>query len=380
MKSLIISFLITAIFSIALLYADEVTERQNQLEAIKAELESKRAQFDSLGQMEKDAASRLREIEQQAALSGQLLLKLNRESERLKQSLSSQKVKLQSTEALREERQTLLKRRLRQMYKMGEVPSWIEILAASDPSAALASYRNIKTLLEYDRRLLESYKKLSSTIETGVKTYQGDLNSLSGLQSDQQNELERRQKTMLARKKLVDRVKKDRNEIEKSISRLEDDAREVSGIIENLRAQSTIPEDTLAFPGLANSKGNLIWPAQGKIMRPYGLLKDSRGIELSNPGIDIQAKSGADVLAAAGGEVIYISWLRGYGQFIIVNHGRGYYTLYANLSDILVETGDKVRAGELIALVGDSGSLEGPKLHFEVRYKKEQLDPTEWLR
>ena len=380
MKSLIIGLFAATVLSIGLLFADEVKDRQKQLDAIKAELESKRAKSDSLGQMEKSAAARLREIEQQTALSNQLLLKLNRESARMKESLSSQRVKLQSTEALREERQTLLKRRLREMYKMGDVPSWIEILASSDPSAALAAYRNIKTLLEYDRRLLESYQQLTATIETGVKKYQGDLNTLSGLQEDQQKELEQRQKTMQVRKKLVDKVKKDRNEIEKSISRLEDDAREVAGIIENLQAQSAATEDTLAFPGLANSKGNLVWPTQGKIIRPFGLLKDSRGIQLSNPGIDIQAKNGADVLAAAGGEVIYTSWLRGYGQFIIVNHGRGYYTLYANLSDILVETGDKVKAGELIALVGDSGSLEGPKLHFEIRYKKEQLDPSDWLR
>jgi septal ring factor EnvC (AmiA/AmiB activator) len=78
--------------------------------------------------------------------------------------------------------------------------------------------------------------------------------------------------------------------------------------------------------------------------------------------------------------VAHIDWLRGYGQFIIVDHGRGYYTLYANLSDVLVETGEKVGGGELIGLVGDSGSLEGAKLHFEVRRERDQLNPAEWLR
>ena len=360
--------------------ADETKDRRAQLDGIKAELEIKRAQFDSLGHMEKNVSAKLRDIEQQAALSGQLLFKINKEMNRVKKSLSSQKVQLQMTGALRDDRRELLKKRLQQIYKMGDTPGWLEILTSGDPSSALATYRNMKALVEYDQHLLHEYRKYSDNIESILVKYQRDLSAIEGLRSDQQSELERRQKTLQTRKRLVERVRKDRGEIEKSISQLESDAREIAGIIENLEAQSLAPEDSLGFPGLEGGKGNLIWPTQGKIMRQFGAIKDQRGIELSNPGIDIQAKMGANVVAASSGEVIYISWLRGYGQFIIINHGMGYFTLYANLSDILVETGDRIRAGELIALVGDSGSLEGPKLHFEVRYKREQLNPMEWLR
>ena len=176
------------------------------------------------------------------------------------------------------------------------------------------------------------------------------------------------------------KLKKDRSQVHRSIANLEEDAKDIAGILERLEMESSQAVSDSTLPGLAMSKGNLVWPIRGRIIRPFGLTRDKRGIELSNPGIDIEAKSGADVLAAAGGLVIYINWLRGYGQFIIVDHGRGYYTLYANLSDILVDTGDRVKAGELIALTGDSGSLEGPKLHFEVRYRKDQLNPEEWLR
>jgi len=132
--------------------------------------------------------------------------------------------------------------------------------------------------------------------------------------------------------------------------------------------------------GLENHRGNLIWPIQGKIVRSFGTTKDKRGIKLTNPGIDIRGLSGSSVAAAAAGKIIYISWLRGYGQFIILDHGANYYTLYANLTDIYVETGDMIKAGEVIAEIGDLGSLEGSILHFELRLKKESLDPLEWLR
>jgi septal ring factor EnvC (AmiA/AmiB activator) len=360
--------------------ADELSDRRSQLDNIKEELESKRAASDSLGAKEKDEMKRLHDLEQQTSLSSQLLLKIERQSGDLKKLVSSQKVQLQTTQALRDERAGLLKQRLVYIYKMGNRPVWLEILSSGDPTAVLAGYRNMKSLVEYDKHLLTSYHDLSISLDNGLKRYQANVSELDALQADQKKELDSRQKTLNSRKKLVNKLKKDKGEIESSIAGLEDDAKNIAGILEDLERQARPDESGTVLPGLAESKGNLIWPARGKILRGFGTMKDKRGIELSNPGIDIDAKLGSDVLAAASGVVIYVDWLRGYGQFIIVDHGAGYYTLYANLSDVLVESGDHVTAGELIALVGDSGSLEGPKLHFEVRHKKDQLNPMEWLR
>jgi septal ring factor EnvC (AmiA/AmiB activator) len=206
------------------------------------------------------------------------------------------------------------------------------------------------------------------------------MTSVQRLQKEQEEEHQKREKMLRSRKRLVERLKNDKSEVQKSIARLEEDAKEIAGILEELESQGRLAEEDSSLVGLADSKGDLIWPVQGRIFRKFGTTKDKRGIVLSNPGIDIQAKLGTDVQAAAPGTIIYTSWLRGYGQFIIIDHGKGYYTLYANLSDILVEVGDHIKGGELIALVGDSGSLEGPKLHFEVRHRKEQLDPMDWLR
>lgn len=359
---------------------NEAAQRREQLESIQAELERKRADFDSLGKKERDETARLRDLEQQTALSGQLLRKIERQTTYLKGSIAEQRLQLQITELKREDRKGLLARRLRHMYKTGSAPGLLEILASGDPSSALVAMKNMKALAEYDRGLLSSYRDLTASLETGLKKYQTDMTSLTGLQAEQTKELERRERTVSSRKKLVNKLKKDRGEVKKSIGQLEEDAREVADIIEDLETKSReFPADT-SLIGLAHSKGNLVWPARGKITRQFGLVTDKRGIGVDNPGIDIQAAMGADVVAAAPGVVIYTSWLRGYGQFVIIDHGQGYYTLYANLADIIVETGERVIAGELVGMVGDTGSLEGPKLHFEVRYRKEQLNPTDWLR
>jgi septal ring factor EnvC (AmiA/AmiB activator) len=238
----------------------------------------------------------------------------------------------------------------------------------------------MQALMAYDKGLLESFRRLTGELETGLVRYKGSLGELERLQSQQKEELTVREKTLKSRKNLVSRLRKDKREVQKSIAKLEDDAKEISGILETLELERerTLADSTL--PGLADRQGNLVWPIKGRIIRPFGQMRDKRGIVLSNPGIDIQANMGADVLSAASGVIAYVNWLRGYGQFIIIDHGRGFYTLYANLSDILVEPGERVAAGELVGFAGDSGSLEGPKLHFEVRHKKDQLNPTDWLR
>jgi len=360
--------------------ADELDERRRQLDSIRDELESKRAQHDSLGQREKTEAERLQEVEQQVALSGQLLLRLGREASRMQENIKSQRLKLEITALKRDQRQEILKRRLVHIYKAGQLPGWLELASSESPTATLVALRNMKAILEYDRRLIESFGQLSSELKAGLVKYQIDVGQLSKLRNEQQDELSRREKTLKIRKNLVNKLRKDKKEIAKSISKLEGDARQIAEILETLELEREQALVDTTLPGLAKKRGDLVWPAQGKIMRGFGSVKDKRGIVLSNPGVDIQAGIGADVLAAATGAVAYVNWLRGYGQFVIIDHGQGYYTLYAHLSDVLVEPGERVSAGELIALAGDSGSLEGPKLHFEIRHKKEQLDPTEWLR
>ena len=99
-----------------------------------------------------------------------------------------------------------------------------------------------------------------------------------------------------------------------------------------------------------------------------------------NRGIEITAPQGRDIVAVAEGTVIYADWFKGYGRLIILDHGSGYFTLYAHASDILIKTGDAVSGGQVIAKVGDSGSLEGPQLYFELRHKGKPQDPLTWLR
>jgi murein DD-endopeptidase MepM/ murein hydrolase activator NlpD len=97
-------------------------------------------------------------------------------------------------------------------------------------------------------------------------------------------------------------------------------------------------------------------------------------------GVDIEAPEGTEVAAVFGGHVVYTGWFKGYGNLIILDHGNDFYTLYAHIAEIGVKEGEDVRQGQKIGTVGDTGSLAGARLYFEVRYQGRALDPADWLR
>lgn len=126
--------------------------------------------------------------------------------------------------------------------------------------------------------------------------------------------------------------------------------------------------------------GNFLWPtpACNYIFSGFGSREDGnhKGIDISGAGI-----YGTDVLASDGGTVICANFHDyGYGYHIEIDHGNGFVTRYAHLSDIYVSVGDKVEQGEVIGAVGSTGNSEGPHLHFEVIVNGSQVDPTIYVR
>jgi septal ring factor EnvC (AmiA/AmiB activator) len=355
-------------------------EKLDQLQFVKEELESKRAEYEELEAKEQDQLRKLRLLEEQIALSGQLILKIEREVVRIQREINEQQLELGEANRTLKRKKGVLYGRLRYTYKVGNRLGWLDMITSANPTEALTALKNMKTILEYDRHLIESYNRLSGAIDEGIVGLRDARELLLGLKGDYESELKRRKTTLETRKRLLERLRKDRSAVERSLDRLEEDTKLISGIFDELDVDESTGTVEAEYPGLENKKGDLIWPVNGEIVRSYGTSKDKRGIKLTNPGIDIKASFGSRVNAAASGIVIYSSWLRGYGQFIIVDHGQKYYTLYANLGSVMVDTGDRVKAGQSIALVGDSGTLEGSRLHFEIRHGRQQMNPVDWLR
>jgi murein hydrolase activator len=128
-------------------------------------------------------------------------------------------------------------------------------------------------------------------------------------------------------------------------------------------------------------KGLLNMPVDGKVISFFGPYKNAE-FNVMNfcSGLDIRADRGEPVRAVQGGNVLYATWFKGYGNMLIIDHGESYYSVYAHVEEMFKEKGAQVEAGEVIATVGDTGSMLGPKLHFEIRHHGKPLDPMKWIK
>jgi septal ring factor EnvC (AmiA/AmiB activator) len=124
----------------------------------------------------------------------------------------------------------------------------------------------------------------------------------------------------------------------------------------------------------------LPFPTDGHIEVGFGkVLNPKFNTVTSQNGLDLRAPEGSEVRAVGPGVIVHASPFRGYGNLVIVDHGEGYHTLYAHLSVISRTVGESVEAGQVIGRVGDTGSLKGAYLYFELRKKGKPIDPKDWL-
>uniref|UniRef100_UPI001F575CD1 murein hydrolase activator EnvC family protein n=1 Tax=Anaeromyxobacter terrae TaxID=2925406 RepID=UPI001F575CD1 len=136
-----------------------------------------------------------------------------------------------------------------------------------------------------------------------------------------------------------------------------------------------------ALPGgFSARKGRLPAPTSGAIAVGFGRIVNPKfnTVTVQN-GLDFAARAGAPVRSVAPGRVVHAGWFKGYGNLVIVEHGEGYHTLFAHLGAMQTAMGEVVDAGAVLGTVGDSGSLKGPYLYFELREHGRPIDPRPWL-
>jgi murein DD-endopeptidase MepM/ murein hydrolase activator NlpD len=132
--------------------------------------------------------------------------------------------------------------------------------------------------------------------------------------------------------------------------------------------------------GGGGGTGSLMWPVNGPVTSPFGWrIHPILGYKKFHTGIDIGVGYGTPIHAADSGSVIYATWMGGYGNVIIIDHGRGISTLYAHQSSLAVGTGAHVTRGQVVGYVGSTGFSTGPHLHFEVRLNGNPVDPMAYL-
>jgi septal ring factor EnvC (AmiA/AmiB activator) len=371
--------------------AAELKEKKQALGQVRRQLEDARA---------KASAARSREVSLLAELEqvDRTLARKRAELTRLDQRIVRQAAEIERLEDQRGrvaedivEQQGALGARLRVLAALQSAPvppGWLGEPAEAARARALDDLARVaRADLDGLTRSGETAERLAARREAVAR----GRRELVGLRKAVDAERAAMDIQAARRRTLLARVRDDRATHERMAEELDEASRRLEALVSHLtrrlaaRRVAVRPQEP-AGPrppavGLGALRGQLPWPAEGRIVTGFGRQVHPRfGTETFRRGVDIEADEGAPIRAVYAGTVLYRGQLKGYGNLIILDHGAGYYTLYAHASEIQVEEGDRVKAGQAIGRVGETGSLEGPRLYFEVRYQGRPEDPEQWLR
>jgi murein DD-endopeptidase MepM/ murein hydrolase activator NlpD len=221
------------------------------------------------------------------------------------------------------------------------------------------------------------------SIQRNKETLELEQEQLISLKESKEKENRLMKKEQVQRNEVLEGVQAEKKAYTSMIKELELAQEELNLIIKRLeerRKKAKIEHERGLKIAFEKRRGKLPWPVDGLVIREYGKIVHPvyKTVTMSN-GIDIKITKGEKVFCVAPGTVDYVGWMRGYGKFVIVNHYGGYLTIYAHLDNITVVQGEEVKYGAVLGDSGDTGSLTGPKLHFQIRHSSETLNPRKWL-
>jgi len=378
--------LIIIVLAQSVCFARNVTDLETQIQNHRGRADSlqrlisrSERRIVELSQRENEHLSRLNEMEKAIETGRDLIAIVEAQIDSLNVQRNATAAALINTQNALDNRREVMTRRLVKMYKMGEPTILSIILGANSPAQVVNRIRYMQDLNRYDRNLLDTIRQNERELLELSEIYEVENMHLAQLLVERREEYERVNSQISERRNFLREIRTEKSSWEISINEHRSAQEELSQTIERLIAeiaQREFEEEA----NFAEQKGLLPWAVVGRVVTNFGRIvhPEYRTTIISN-GIAIEAQTGAPIRAAAAGVVEFIGRMRGYGKLMIVNHFGGFLTIYAHLDESRVERGERVRQGQVIATVGESGSLEGSKLHFEIRRNNVALDPLEWL-
>lgn len=381
------------------LYAESKTveESQKQLNNVQTRIKSLQKELTEKEATKSKTADNLRDIEHLIGNIQHKILQLKKQQT----EISDESARLKrASEQLRSEM-------LDKQAQLGKLLYLRNLVDKSDYLSLLLKQKNpdeITRKLYYYRYLAQSR---SAHIDE-LHNLHGQLTNLIQNQIDQHRKFEQSQQEYLRQMQLltVEKAKhadllvalsRETSQTHETLSRLKQDEQYLTDLVERLNRQ--LAQKKLVTPGkfsgtailrndqlpsidvrngsFASLKGKLRLPVRGELVNRFGSPRERGGVKWN--GLFIRAADGDEVKAIAGGRVVFAEWIRGFGNFIILDHGDNYMSLYGHNDALVKRVGENVKSGDTIAVVGNSGGNSQSGLYFELRHKGKPFDPLTWI-
>jgi septal ring factor EnvC (AmiA/AmiB activator) len=398
---------ICILLSLSLTHCSAETSPQNEkLSQVKSDIDAVKKKMQQLMLQKNTLADQLAEIENQYGETAAFLRTLKKQVEQKRESLNDIARKIRANREQIEQHGKELSGQIKTAYAIGHQEKLKLLFNQQDP--ALSS----RMMVYYGYFNKIRLKKMTE-IEESVKR----LNQLNQQQHKETEFLQRDLEQKKLEQAALDNLRSQRNELleqlsndfssnEQQLSRLQESEAKLKNLIDTLQdheensfasvtgqaqdaletkdhaTESSVQSSVTSEPSTEESfrervdfstlRGKLPWPVKGKPVT------GNTQIESLRDGVLINAGEGTEIHAVTTGKVVFSEWLRGYGLLMIIDHGNGYMTLYAFNQSLYKRAGDWVRAGDVIASVGQSGGRSRSALYFGIRKNGKPVDPLEW--
>jgi septal ring factor EnvC (AmiA/AmiB activator) len=282
-----------------------------------------------------------------------------------------------------EENEVYAAKRLVSLYKLNWLGRLNVLASAESLYNLFQSKKNLELILSHDQNTRENLLKNKLELQMLLVRLNTQKKEKLSLEDDLEEQIQIMAAKRTQRASLLDDIRSKKTLETAAIESLKQAAKDLNIIIKSL-SSAAVPSDQIkkkSAKDFTSLKGLLNMPVKGKIKYFFGPYKNSKfNVVNFRSGIVIQADRGEPIRAVFDGKILYASWFKGYGNMIIVDHGDNYYTVYAHAEELFASKGDIVDKGEVVATVGDTGSLIGPSLHFEVRHHGKPVNPLKWIK
>jgi len=394
-------------FPLLFFYITIIIGEEKSSDDIQKDIDSRKSKLQSLRNEIKDVEERLLlknkeaintteillDLESKIALTEKLIRSLNKEEQFISELINKTEKQIQKKENLLIKLKKQLTQRLQYLYIHGR-PSVLEtILHANDWNKAIYRIKYLDVLAEHEKILRKKMQQTMKIMADEKANLMEELNLKTRLLNEKKQEGKNLEEDKKERKILLSKIKKDKGKLEKTRIQKTRMIAEMEVLIKKLYADKESMkkrEEELAriraeqnrstTGNFAKMKSRLNWPVEGQIVGQFGTIRNpDTGVLTENVGVDIRAKNGSPVKSVLDGVVSTITYIRGHGNIIIIDHGGGFSTVYAQIDHITVHENDYVQMGNTIAFVAIQEDNSVSRLHFEVWGNQKKQNPEHWL-
>ena len=370
-------------------YDEELKYQNDAINALKTEINQLRLKIKTAESRERSASTRISSLDEEISLTAKLIRSLKSEEEKTRKRILQLKSEILKNENELESLRARYKKRIVNSYRKGRLTDLEKVFSSTTWRQAIYRTQYLKIISDIEKKLTNQIESLLIQISQQKLELEAVLRNNLKLVRDKQQQISSYRDMRIDREKELNRIRNDKKALSNYIEEKEAGIVQLESIIKKVLEDKARFErelrirkqqEALKTKSFKALKGQLPWPAEGRIITKFGRQWNSKlKTTTENPGIDIKGQPGSPIRTVLGGVVTTITYIRGYGTTIIVDHGGGFYTVYSHVTNIQTVVDGQVRNGDIIAYMGDSGSINGSKLHFEIWGKGQKLDPEKWL-